>query len=385
MKSAEQIPQVLIVAGEASSALYATRLLEHWRGQGRRVHGFGVGSQAMVDLGFEALGRSENMAVVGIQEVLAHYKEIKATFNELLLEAKRRRPRFALLLDYPDFNLRLAKQLKAMGIRVIYYISPQLWAWRKGRIRQVQDYVDKMLVVFPFEVEFYKQYGVDVSFVGHPLLDELEDSLFDPQARAQERACLGWSAETTVIGLMPGSRRSEIQHHLETQIATAHSVRAMAPHVQFALLVAPGLRKEDLERQLAGEGLPITLLNADPFTMIRLMDIILTASGTATLMVGLMRVPMVIMYKMNRLSAWLARRLVGMKYFGMVNLVLGREVVPERFQESATPEELSQLLVDWVQDDQARVKVSQDLGHLREALGHQGATVRVAELLEAFF
>jgi lipid-A-disaccharide synthase len=161
--------RVLIVSAEASSALYARRLLEAWQKHDIKVSAFGVGDQKMLELGFQALGRSENMAVVGIKEVLRHYSHIKKVFYDILAECDREKPKFALLLDYPDFNFRLAKELKKRGIRVIYYISPQLWAWRKGRLSLVKKYIDKMLVLFPFEKDFYRENGVDVEFVGHPL------------------------------------------------------------------------------------------------------------------------------------------------------------------------------------------------------------------------
>ncbi len=166
--------RVLIVAGEASSSLYAQRILEQWQSLGKSVDAFGIGSQSMEKLGFRRLGKSEEMAVVGLSEVIKHFPLIRRVYNSLLAECDRLQPDFALLLDYPDFNLRLAKDLKARGIKVIYYISPQVWAWRRGRVNLIRKVVDEMLVLFPFEESFYREHGVKATFVGHPLLDELE-------------------------------------------------------------------------------------------------------------------------------------------------------------------------------------------------------------------
>lgn len=341
-------PKILIVAAEASSALYAKRLLEHWRESGKEVEAFGVGTRAMEELGFECLGRSEEMAVVGFQEVISHWSLISGAFHRLLEEAAKRQPQVALLLDYPDFNLRLAAKLKKMGIPVVYYISPQVWAWRQGRVKKIKACVDRMLVVFPFEKEFYDKHQVQCSFVGHPLLDELDDSLFDPQELDRERSKFGIQPEDILVALMPGSRNSEINHHLEIQLAAAESLRKQHPNAKLALLVAPTLDKNQLQSRLGTLKFPLILMQKDPMEMVKLADVVLAASGTATLLVGLLEKPMVIMYKMNALTAYLARRFVrNTPYFGMINLVLGREVCPEFFRNRRRRGILPRLLPNW--------------------------------------
>ncbi len=171
--------RILIIAAEASSCLYAQRLLQHWKKQDFNVEAFGIGDTAMAAEGFECLARAEDLAVVGLAEVFAHWSEIKAAFNLMVDQAKERRPQVVLLLDYPGFNLRFAKKMKALGIPVVYYISPQVWAWKTGRVKTIREVVAKMLVVFPFEKDFYAEYNMDVEFVGHPLLDELNPSHFE--------------------------------------------------------------------------------------------------------------------------------------------------------------------------------------------------------------
>ena len=376
---------VLIIAAEASSSLYAERLLEHWRAEGRDVEAFGIGSRDLEKKGFHCVGYSEDLAVVGLQEVIKHFPLIRKTFYGLLSEAEKRRPKFALLLDYPDFNLRLAKKLKAMGIPVIYYISPQVWAWRTGRVKLIKRIVDHMLVLFPFEEPFYREHGVRADFVGHPLLDELPPRKSEKES-ALDRQRYGISPEDLVLGLMPGSRRSEIHHHLRTQLATAEILVRRNPKVRPILMVAPTLERSQFDEALKDFPFPIQIIKDSPLRMISLADAILVASGTATLMVGLMEKPMVIMYRMNAITAWFAKRLVTKtKFFGMANLIMDREVVPELFQEEANPERLAEELARFLENPSESARVSRDLSEIKNRLGQKGATANVARKLDPYF
>jgi lipid-A-disaccharide synthase len=376
---------VLIVAAEASSSLYAQRLMQSWKKHGRDVEAFGIGSRSMETEGFECLGRSEEMAVVGLQEVLKHLPHIKKVFYSLLEQAEKRKPKFALLLDYPDFNLRLAKELKKRGVKVVYYISPQVWAWRTGRVKQIRKTVDHMLVLFPFEEGFYREHGVKVDFVGHPALDELPAPLSATELKVR-RNKFGLGDDEIVLGLMPGSRNSEIEHHLKSQLETAHLLVKKNPKVRPLLMVAPTLEREKLARAIGDVEFPIQIVKENPNDMIALADVVLVASGTATLMVGLMEKPMVIMYRMNAITAWLAKRLVTKtKYFGMVNLVMNRKIVPELFQEEASPEGMAREVSRLVENPSERTRMIDDLKQVKDRLGSKGATERVRYLLEAYF
>jgi lipid-A-disaccharide synthase len=378
--------KILIVAAEASSCLYARRLLEYWKNQKVEVTAFGIGDQAMADLGFECIGHAEELAVVGLQEVLSHWGVIKRAFYGVLETARTLDPEVALLLDYPGFNLRLAARLRAIGIPVVYYISPQVWAWRSGRIRQIKKVVDKMLVVFPFEKDFYASHGMDVEFVGHPLLDELEERFFDPAAREFHRSKFGIKPDDLVLALMPGSRRSELKHHLTTQLETARALARTRAELKTALLIAPGFSKEQIQTLLSGLDFPLILIKDEPFSMIDLADVVLCASGTATLMVGLLEKPMVIMYKMNPITAFLAKRLVhATKYFGLINLVLDSPAVPELFQERANPTGLADALNSFLSTRSAREQAALRLRPAKERLGNKGATERVAKALSQYW
>lgn len=375
----------MIVAAEASSALYAQRLLELWQQEGKTINAFGIGSRSMEAIGFEIVGRSEELAVVGFQEVLAHYSDIKKTFNHLLELAQKRRPKVALLLDYPDFNLRLADKLKQMGIPVVYYISPQVWAWRTSRIHKIKSVVDKMLVLFPFEKEFYDKYSVPVEFVGHPLLDELEDKYFDKRHLDEQRSKYGIKEGEILLALMPGSRRSELKHHLPTQFEVAGRIHKKNPNVKIALLVAPTFSKEEFQSLMPNYQFPLMLIKDNPLAMISLADVILSASGTATLLVGLLEKPLVIMYKMNFITAYIAKKFVkSTKYFGMINLVLNKMVAPEFFQEKANPDILQSELEKFIESPQLRQSKAKELSVAKKLLGERGATKRVALALEEF-
>jgi lipid-A-disaccharide synthase len=376
---------VLIVAAEASSSLYAKRLLEEWSRRGRKVHAFGIGSQDMTSLGFEALGRAEDLAVVGIQEVLSNYTQIRRVFWSLVKKAEEQKPKFALLFDYPDFNLRLAKELKKRGFKVIYYISPQVWAWRKSRIHQIKKNVDRMLVLFPFEKEFYEKNGVEVDFVGHPLLDELTEDRVSPRVRHEGRQRLGLLDHEVLLGIMPGSRKSELKHHFQLFIDVADRLNTEMPGLKLALLVAPTVHLDHVRNLLPKRDFPLRIVQDDPIRMISYCDVVLCKSGTGSLLVGVLGKPMVIVYKMNAFSAWLARRFVEIKNFGMINLVLKRTVVPELFQEQASVENIVNELRPLILDANLREKKSLEIKEILNALGDKGATKRVADVLEGYF
>lgn len=382
--SSADSPEILIVAAEASSSLYALRLLEHWQKTGKSVRAFGIGNRDMEKIGFECLGRSEELAVVGFSEVIKHWGDIRGAFDRLVEAAAARRPKVVLLLDYPDFNLRLAKKLKKLGLRVVYYISPQVWAWRQGRVKLIRKVVDRMMVVFPFEVDFYQEHDVPVDFVGHPLLDEIRPDLFDQKEQNILRQRYGIGESDLVLGLMPGSRNSELGHHLETQLKVAQKLIEQNSHVKAALLVAPNFSVDEIRAQLPQLKMPLTLVKDEPFRMISLVDVMLCASGTATLMVGLMGKPMVIMYKMSPMTAWIAKTFVrSTSHFGLINLVLGESVVPELFQGDASVERLSEELTLLLQNPTRRAQLHEKLMNSHARLGQKGATVRVAEILES--
>lgn len=377
-------PQIMIIAAEASSAHYALKLMQYWKAAGKSYRFFGVGSDAMEAAGFERTGKSEEMAVVGAAEIVKHYSHLKAIFNQLVEQAAERRPQVVILMDYPEFNLMLAKKLHAMGIKCFYYISPQVWAWRKGRIETIKKYCEKAFLLFPFEAEFYKSKNVPYEFVGHPLLDELNEDFLNPEKIRFAKEKYGIKSTEKLLALMPGSRRGELDQHLNIQLEVAKRLMIKYPHLRTAVFLAPTIRKEEMQARLENFKSPYILLQDDPNKMISMADYVLVASGTATLMVGLLQKPMVIMYKLKWLTGVFAKFFIDVKFFGLVNLILDKEVVPERKQEAANPDELFKLLDRFISDPKYTAGVIEELKNLTLHLGKKGATRRVAESLEKY-
>ncbi len=377
--------EIMIVAAEASSAHYALKLMQHWKAQGKDYHFFGVGSDEMERHGFERIGKSEEMAVVGAAEIFAQFSKLKVVFDALVIAAKTRAPKVVIVMDYPEFNLYLSRKLHAFGLKIFYYISPQVWAWRKSRVETIQKFCVKAFLLFPFEVDFYKSRNVPYEFVGHPLLDELDPALFDEQKIASRREKFGVTQNEKVLALMPGSRRGELDQLLEIQLATAKLLLQKHSHLRLMIFVAPTIKKEEMQARLENFKSPYILLQDDPNSMISLAHYVLAASGTATLMIGLLHKPMVIMYKMSLLTGIFVKLFVrGVKFFGLVNLILGKEVVPERMQADVNPNEMFKLMDRFVSDAEYTAQTIAELKKIASYLGEKGATARVAKSLEAY-
>jgi lipid-A-disaccharide synthase len=380
--------QVMIVAAEASSAHFAQRLLEYWKENKSEVIAFGVGSDQMENLGFQRLGNAEEMAVVGIQEVIEHYPKLKAVFHALVEAVQTRKPDLIILMDYPDFNLRLAKEVNKFNVPVVYYISPQVWVWRKSRVNLIKQYCKKVLCLFPFEVEFYTKKNVPVEFVGHPLLDEIKEQYFSQEFLQTKRGRFGFKKEEIVIGLMPGSRKSELKLNFPFQIQAANKLYKYNNKLRFAILVAPTFSKEQVqnfidELKTHSPQFPYSIIKDEPTDMISLVDYVLAASGTATLLVALLQKPMVIMYRLKWSTYIFAKLFVhGVSMVGMPNLIMGKKIVPECIQTSS--DTLFVEMKKYLDDIQYTQNVRHDLSQIRTRLGDRGATSRVAKTLEEY-
>jgi lipid-A-disaccharide synthase len=376
---------ILIVAAEASSTHYAENLLREWKTMGYEVNAFGIGSQQMENLGFKRIGKSEELAVMGIQEVLATFNKIWTVFHALIREAKEQKPDCVLLLDYPDFNFRIAKKLKKEGFKIFYYISPQIWAWRTGRVHFIKKYIDKVLVLFPFEVDFYKKFNVDVEFVGHPLLDDIRPELFDKKYQNDLRQRHGISSDKKVLGLMPGSRNFELEHHLDIQLKTAEILRKKIPELVVMLFVAPNLTVDKVKSKISKLNIPVVFVQRDPFEMVSMADYVLCASGTATLTVGLMEKPMAIMYIMKKMTVFLGQFIIKRpQFFGMSNLISNKLISKEFFQDEANPKNLSEEVYKVMTSPELYNQQVSDLKNLKTMLGSKGANRRVAESVLRF-
>ncbi len=364
---------LLVVAGEASGDLHGARLLAALRRRAPHLRAFGLGGRELQANGMELVAESSEISVVGITEVLRILPRARQIFHQLLAEVDRRGCRAAVLIDFPDFNLRLAKALKRRGVRILYYISPQIWAWRRGRVRTISRLVDRMLVILPFEVEFYRRHAVDAVHVGHPLVDEVPEI---PQRWDTARA----EGEPLTVSLLPGSRRSEIAAHLPVMLAAAKHLDERLP-CRFRLIQAPTIETRDLEPALADCEVEVEIVGQDRFRAIADSHLAICASGTATLEVGLLGTPMVMVYRMSRWSYLLGRFLVRLPNVSLVNLVLERRVVPELLQDAATPEGIAERAAEILGDRDRMRKMREDLGELRGRLGETGASERAAAVI----
>ncbi len=360
------MPDILIVAGEASGDLHAAHIVRGVRERRPDVTFFGIGGQDMRAAGAEILVDSAELAVVGLWEVLAHRKTIFGALDRMRELLRTRRPDLLLLTDYPDFNLRLAATAKELGIPVLYYISPQVWAWREGRVKTIRERVDMMAVVFPFEADFYRRHGVPVRYVGHPLITE-ERPL--PTDRESLRREFGFEAGDRVLGLYPGSRQSEIRRLLPIILQTAQRIRRERPDVKFLLPLASTLQEADLRpylQQYPELDIPVIASRTPEVTAV--CDAIITVSGTVTLEIALAGTPMVIINRLNWLTFQIVRRMVRLEHVGLCNIVADERLVPERIQHEATPERIAADVLPMLQDESLNRQYRQRLAKVRDIL-----------------
>ena len=361
---------LLIVAGEASGDLHGARMLSELRHLVPEIRAFGLGGDELQAAGMELIADSSEISVVGITEVARILPRARQIFRQLLDEVDRRGTRTAVLIDFPDFNLRLAKQLKRRDVKVVYYISPQIWAWRQGRVRTIASTVDTMLVILPFEVDFYQRHGVEATHVGQPLVDEIPVL---PQR---------WDRQTDdssvfEIALLPGSRRSEIEANLPVMLEAA-ALLARKEDCRFRLIQASTVDDEVLAASLSASSVPVEVVRSDRFEAVAGSHLAICASGTATLEVGLLGTPMVVLYKVSSWSYLLGSLLVRLPHIALVNLVLDHRVVPELIQHDATAERICQE-ASAILLDRGRIRAMRaDLGRLRDRLGATGASRRAA-------
>ena len=343
--------RIAMVAGEASGDLLAGLLLGGLRERWPQLQAYGIGGPTMAAQGFDAWWPHDKLAVRGYVEVLSHYREIAGIRNQLAERLLADPPDLFIGVDAPDFNLELEARLKGKGIRTVHFISPSVWAWRAKRIEKIHTAVDHMLCVFPFEPALYAKHGVAATYVGHPLADAIP---LEPP-RAASRAALGVADGEALVALLPGSRRSEIQYIAPRLLQAAQQMHKMRPGLRFAVPVVPGLRHaiEPLRRQHA-DGVPIELLDGRAHEVLAACDVVLVASGTATLEAALFKRPMVICYSMHALSWQMMKRMKLQAWVGLPNILLGELAVPELLQGDATPERLAHATLAWL-DDPPRV------------------------------
>lgn len=369
--------RALIVAGEASGDHHGASLVSEAAKIDPDLAFFGVGGPLMVKAGCDVLISYEELMASGFVEVVRHFPSILKVFRRLKrMLTGGERPDVLVLIDYPDFNLRLAEHAKRAGIPVLFFVSPQVWAWRKSRVRRIAGAVDRLAVIFPFEPELYRGLDIRVDYVGNPLMDEafigIERELFRRQ--------LGMDAADTVVGLFPGSRPHEIRYNLDTILRAAAIVARRIPSAQFLLPLAPFLPEENVRTSVESSALPVTITSERIYDVANACDAVITAAGTATLQTALMGTPMVILYRMSPISHAIARRLVRLEYIGLANIVAGRGVVREFLQEQADPDNIAEEVLRILLDEDYRQGIKEGLADIRAKMGEPGCSARVAHI-----
>jgi lipid-A-disaccharide synthase len=366
----------MIVAGEASADMHGAGLVRALKEKRPDLAICGMGGSELSAAGVEILYDASLVSVVGLVEVFGHLRHILRAMKILKIRLKNAKPSLLILLDLPDFNLRLAAYAKKLGIPVLYYISPQIWAWRTGRVKKIARLVDRMAVILPFEEEFYRKQGMRVDFVGHPLVDSINDLL----GRHAEELPTS-SSDSIIMGIMPGSRKKELVALLAVFFETCRLLAERLTNIEFYLFCAPGVVPASLQAQIP-EDLKgrVCIIEKDRYEFMRRCAAVIVASGTATLELALLNTPMVVAYRMAPLTFWLASRLVKVPFVSLVNLVAGRQIVPELLQEKVSAEGLREEVLPLLTEGSERRRMLNGFTVVRQKLSQGGASGRAAEI-----
>ncbi len=370
--------RLLVSCGEPSGDLYAGELVRHLRERSETLDVFGLGGDRLRSQDARLIAHVNELAVIGLVEVLRHLRRLRAVFRAVLAEVDREPVALAVLVDYAGFNLRLARQLRRRGIPIVYYVSPQLWAWRRGRMRTVRDCVEHMIVIFPFEEAFYRDAGIRATFVGHPLV-ELVRPAPDPGAFL---AAQGLDPKRPILAVLPGSRRQEIAYNLPPIAEALRILRAERPELQAALAVAPGLEPERVQAALGG--LPVAMVAGQAHALMGAAAAGIVASGTATVEAAILDLPSVVVYRLSPLSYALGRPFVHVPHYAMANLIVGRRVLAELIQADFRPAAVAQEVGRLLDDGAHRSAVKAGLAEARSRLGDPGASARAAEVVASY-
>jgi lipid-A-disaccharide synthase len=378
---------ILIVAGEASADRYGARLVQRLRALrgDESLSFFGTGGDAMRYAGVRLLTHIRDLAHIGPGEAISSFHKYIQTYRDLVATAERTKPAVAVLLDFPDFNLRLAKKMKRMGIPVVYYISPQLWAWRSGRVKAVQKYVDKMLVILPFEEKFYREHGVKVEFVGHPIL---EDFTPDYGREAFLRA-YDLDPRIRTVAILPGSRRKEVDYLLPVFLKASQHLLRSSP-AQFVISVAPTVGPDHLRKIMNGvlgqspEAVRFRLVTADSRDILANSDFAFVKSGTSTLEAALVGTPFLIAYRLSALSWCIGNLMIHSPMKGLVNLIAGEPIVPEFLQSEATPERLAETALQYLERPERAAAMKARLAGIRGQLSRRCASEAAAATVNGY-
>ncbi|MFW0093819.1 MAG: lipid-A-disaccharide synthase [Coxiella endosymbiont of Dermacentor silvarum] len=365
--------QILIVAGEASGDLLGAHLAKSLISLDPQLRLAGMGGKKMRQAGVDIFIEAEKLAVVGVLEIISQLGNILAARYSLKNRFKTDRSDLVIFIDYPGFNLHMAKQAKKAGIKVLYYVSPQIWAWRYGRIKKIKKYVDHIAVLFPFEEALYQRENISVSLVGHPLIDIAVPSL--PREKVYQKFDL--SEKTPIISLFPGSRYQEITRLLPIIISATRLIKRRIPNAQLVLLLAPNVSSRNVQNFLFPD---IKIIKDNTYNILSICDAAIAVSGTVTLEIALYQIPFVIVYKVNPLTYWLGKRLIRIPFIGLSNLIAEERITSEFIQHQATPQAIANEICRLLEDCSYRQSCLDKLKLLRTKLGDGGASLKTAQL-----
>ena len=366
---------VLISAGEASGDMYAARLALALRRR-TEVDLFGMGGPRMREAGVDTVVDAADVGVLGVVEIVRKLPALRRAWKRLISEIERRGPRLAILTDFPAFHLRLSRVLRRKHVRNIYFVCPQFWAWRPWRVRLVKRRFVRGLCIFPFEEDFYRKAGVQTDWIGHPLVDAVRA----PANRETFAARYGLDTMLAIVAVLPGSRPSELAHHMPQLMAAVAQMNSTTKR-QFVFAVAPGLMQAQLKAHMAGLAPVITTVENATYELLGAAQVAIVSSGTATIEAALLGVPMVVVYRVAPFTAWVVRHLVHTRFFAMVNVLAGKEIVPELIQDAFTTERVVRETERLLASAEARETMRRELAGVREKLGPPGAIERAADII----
>ena len=373
-------PHVMILAGEASGDAHAAEFVERLYQLHPDIELSGMGGASMRKAGVKLVYDSSNIAVVGLVEVITHWREIKHAMTVVKTAIEDTRPDLLILVDYQEFNLKMARHARQFGVKILFYISPQVWAWRPKRIHKIGRWIDHMAVIFKFETDIYQRAGIPVTFVGNPLVDKVKSSM--PVSQVRQRLKLSQSGK--VVGLFPGSRSAEIANLLPIMFESARRLLKSLPDLAFVMPVANSLNYESIEIQCQQSGLDITLTRDDIYDVIPCCDAIISCSGTVTLEIALLEVPMCIIYKMSWLSYQIMSRMIKIPHIGLANIVAEKLVVQEFVQDDATVDNIAGEILNILQDDDYQHQIKRGLSEVKANLGEGDGAGNMARLVLSF-
>jgi lipid-A-disaccharide synthase len=366
----------MIIAGEASGDLHGSRLVRELKNNDPNLHIFGIGGDKMQQCGMELAYHINEMSVLGFWDVLKQFRFFKKVYKNLVCKLEKEQPAVLVLIDYPGLNLKLANAAHQKGIKVLYYIAPQVWAWGKKRVKKMAQTVDKMAVIIPFEEKMYRDAGIDATFVGHPLLEILETKFTKNEFFAKH----GLNPNFKTIGLLPGSRPLEVKRLLPEMLRTIKLFKKNHQKIQVALGKADSL-DFDVYRQLIPDGNEVQLLKNCTYEIMKHSDLLIVASGTATLESALFETPLIIVYKVDKFSYLIGRMLVKIDSIGLVNVIAEKRIVPEYIQYQFQAENLIPEMENLLFDQQRRVEIINDLSKIKQKLGKAGAAEKTAQMV----